>query len=67
MGKGNIGIDFVEPFAYSTDGEFIKRVHHLPFDPSGSGYFRLDYLTSFFLKFFSSGYNSTSLILPCTR
>ena len=56
MGKRNIYIDFVEPFSYTGDGEFAKRVHHLPFDPGGSGNFRSGYPVSFFLKSFLSGY-----------
>ncbi len=64
MGKGNIRIDLVELFGYAGDGEFFKGVHHLPFDPGGSCYFRPDYPISFFLKPLPNGYNNTSFILP---
>ena len=67
LGERNIYIDFVEPFGYIGDGEFSKVVHHLPFDPGGSGYFRPDYPISFFLKPFLNGYNNTSFILPWAR
>ena len=67
MGKRNIYIDLVEPFSYTGDGEFTKRVHHLPFDPSGSCNFRSDYPISFCLKPLPRGYNNTSLIMPCAR
>ncbi len=67
MGKGNIYIDFVEPFGYVVYGEFFKRVHQIPFDPGGSGCFGPDYPISFFLKRFPNGYNNTSFILPWTR
>ena len=43
MGKRNIYVDFVEFFAYSADGEFMKRVHHTPFNPGGRCYFCPDY------------------------
>lgn len=67
MGKRNIDIDLIELFGYSGDGEFFKAVHHIPFDPGGSSYFRSDYPISFFLKPFSNGYNHTSFILPWLR
>ena len=67
MGKRNIGIDFVEFFAYSADGEFSKVVHHVPFDPGGSCNFRPDYPISFFLKPFPNGYTNTSFILPWAK
>jgi len=56
MGQRNFYIDFVEFFANIINGEFSKGVHHVPFDPSGSGYFRSDYPISFCLKSFLSGY-----------
>ena len=66
MGEQNIGIDLVELFGYTGDGELIKAVHHVPFDPGGSCSFRSDYPKSFFLKLFPSGYTNTSLMLPWT-
>ena len=56
MGKRNVYIDLVELFGYTGDGELIKAVHQIPFDPGGSGNFRPGYPVSFFLKFFPSGY-----------
>ena len=67
VGKGNICIDFVELFSYAGDGEFFKGVHHIPFDPGGSGNFCPDYPIRFRLKPLPSGYNNTSLIMPCVR
>jgi len=56
MGKRNVYIDLVELFGYTGDGELIKAVHHIPFDPGGGGNFRPGYPVSFFLKSFPSGY-----------
>jgi len=56
MGKRNIYVDLVEPFAYIINGEFMKRVHQTPHDPGGRGNFCPDYTISFCLKFFLSGY-----------
>lgn len=67
VGKRNIYIDLIELFGYTIDGEFFKGVHHVPFDPGGSGYFRPDYPISFFLKPLPNGYTNTSFILPWTR
>jgi hypothetical protein len=64
MGQRNINIDFIEFFDNIINGEFMKRVHHTPLDPGGSCYFCPDYPVSFSLKFFLSGYNNKSFILP---
>ena len=56
MGKSNFSIDFIQIFANIVDGEFFKGVHQAPHDPGGSGGFCPDYLISFCLKSFLSGY-----------
>jgi hypothetical protein len=67
MGKRNIYVDLVDLFGYAGDGEFVERVHQVPFDPGESWRFRPDYPVSFCLKSFPKGYTNTSLILPWTR
>ena len=56
MRQCNFKVDFIEFFANMANGEFFEGVHQTPHDPVGSGYLRLDYFISFFLKSLLSGY-----------
>jgi hypothetical protein len=64
----NFKIDFVNLFAYTMYGKFVKGIHRLPLSPGGSSTLppgiQPDRLSNFFLKSFLNGYRYTSLIVP---